>query len=135
MTEYIGNELQEGQELRAGNGLKAESGVVAYVDGNGNFIIEDQSKTPPLCLWQTSTTAKDARLRVTKEGDIVLCDAGNSIVWNANTKGLTDGPFRLVLRDDGNLVLYGINDVPVWASHTSTVETVTDLAHMVGASE
>lgn len=38
--------------------------------------------------------------------------------WSSATQGRGEAPFQLKMQRDGNLVLYGADDKPIWASLT-----------------
>jgi hypothetical protein len=43
----------------------------------------------------------------------------SNIIWQSNTKGKGEGPFRLALQEDGNVVIYDRKNTPTWASNTN----------------
>jgi hypothetical protein len=50
-----------------------------------------------------------------QDGNLVLYK-GKEALWDANTQG--QGGVRLIMQDDGNLVLYTVGMQPIWASGT-----------------
>jgi len=40
-------------------------------------------------------------------------------VWASNTHGKGQAPHRLIMQDDGNLVIYDANNHPTWDSKTN----------------
>jgi len=56
-------------------------------------------------------------LQLQTDGNLVLYENGNGVVWSTNTNG--QNAAYLVLQVDGNLVLYGENGTVLWASETS----------------
>ncbi|MFD0532324.1 hypothetical protein ACFQ1I_46420 [Kitasatospora arboriphila] len=72
-------------------------------------------------LWATGTAQQvigDYSHRYAQmqyDGNFVVYD-GNTPVWASNTAGFPEA--RLVLQDDGNLVIYSGSGQPVWSSNT-----------------
>jgi len=63
-----------------------------------------------------SWTAGDYSLRFTRVGNLELWDdTANRLLWQSKTTGAAVG---FTMQDNGNLVIYGENEVPLWASHS-----------------
>jgi hypothetical protein len=113
------------------------------MQGDGNLVIYSVRGRP---LWASNTSGRSgARMIVQNDGNVVVYDSANHPLWATNTvvpgqpmspsqgdrllpnQGLevgasitsADGRFRFVLQSDGNLVLYGPGNVPLWASNTN----------------
>lgn len=54
--------------------------------------------------------------RLTDEGRFILYNSSGTL-WTAPTQNKAPG-YELIMQDDGHLVLYDRNNVPVWASRT-----------------
>lgn len=51
------------------------------------------------------------------DGNLVVTDINDSVIWSSNSKKY-NGPYKLVLQEDRNLVIYG-NKEPLWATCTN----------------
>jgi len=123
------------------NGHTKVWNVVMQTDGN--LVIYDCHNHP---LWASNTNGKPgASLIVQNDGNVVIYDTGNHPLWASNTvvpaqpaaptqagrllpgQGLlpgqsiksADGRFKFIMQADGNLVLYGPQGQPIWASGTN----------------
>lgn len=122
------------------NGHSNVYDVVMQIDGN--LVIYDTSNNP---IWASYTDGNPgAFLVVNIDGNAVIYDAKNETIWATDTvvpatppgptlhdrllsgQGLlpgdsidsADSEYKLTLRSDGNLVQYGPNNQPIWASNT-----------------
>jgi hypothetical protein len=113
------------------------------MQGDGNLVIYDAHGHP---FWASNTSGKPgAWLIVQTDGNAVIYGANGQPLWATNTvvpaqpgtpndptkmlpgQGLlvghsvhsADGRFTFVLQADGNLVLYGPQNQPLWASGTA----------------
>jgi len=48
----------------------------------------------------------------------VVYDSNNAPTWASGTDGKGEGPYKLKMQKDGNLVLYDANKEATWASGT-----------------
>lgn len=39
-------------------------------------------------------------------------------IWASNSNNKGTSPYRLILQTDGNLVIYDIHHIPIWATNT-----------------
>ncbi|XP_058782012.1 putative receptor protein kinase ZmPK1 [Vicia villosa] len=69
---------------------------------------------------------KRSTLSLLKTGNLVLTDAGHSIVWSTNTNSSKSKPLELFLYDTGNLVLRELNKngVILWQSFDFPTDTL-----------
>uniref|UniRef100_A0A0C9S462 Receptor-like serine/threonine-protein kinase n=1 Tax=Wollemia nobilis TaxID=56998 RepID=A0A0C9S462_9CONI len=65
---------------------------------------------------------RNSRLRLQKDGDLVLSDAGGTVVWRTNTKGHRVREVKLP--NTGNLVLLGSSADILWQSFDSPTDTL-----------
>jgi len=71
-------------------------------------------------LYTTATNDTGAtHLLVQKDHDVVIYDDNQKAQWKSGTEGQGEGKVRLVLQDDGNLVLLDASDTNLWATNTS----------------
>jgi streptogrisin D len=106
--------LASGQSLWANQNLLSASGQYsAVLQGDGNFVV--YGPTPGAVRWYSSTGgAGDASLVIQTDGNMVEY-AGYSVAWYTGTSGSGNGN-RLVMRDDGNLILYSSSNVALWSN-------------------
>ena len=101
----------------------------AIVQGDGNFVVYAPGDRP---IWASNTHGPSenfpyVHLTVQGDGNLVLYNPYNPgqnerPIWASNTCGRDSNP-RLVLEDDGNLVLLGSKferDI-LWASNSSQI--------------
>lgn len=58
------------------------------------------------------------RLLVQNDGNLVIYDSRDTAIWNSETGGQGEAPYKLRMQGDGNLVLYDVNDQALWATGT-----------------
>ena len=82
---------------------------------DGNLVVYDGT-TP---LWASGTNQPSQyTTRITSDGEYILKDDNNRVLWGSKTAGKGIAPFTLQMRDDGNLVLYDSLNKALWASGT-----------------
>ena len=56
------------------------------------------------------------------DGDLILYTSNHFVpqhaLWSSKTNGKGTAPYRLVMQDDDNLVVYDTWNAPTWASYT-----------------
>ena len=62
-----------------------------------------------------------------------MYDQLNNPIWSSFTNGRGAGSVRLVMEDDGNLVLYDQNKSSLWASNTAAKSVVDIVGDLVSA--
>jgi len=71
---------------------------------------------------QIVTPACAAKLAISGDGNAVLSDVSNGkVYWSSDTAGKGVAPFRLVMQNDGNLVLSDSRSTSLWSSRTTGV--------------
>ena len=120
---------------------------VAKMQNDGNFVVYGNNYP----LWNAGPNAGSPwRLTVQIDGNVVrysgvprtlgnascgACPGGTcpcSPTWSSGTsnQGSVNGPFRLVMQNDGNLVLYNNADNAPWAAGTLQAGYPTEIADM-----
>ena len=95
----------------------------AVLQSDGNFVLY-KSLTRKQPLWATNTwmidNPKPFRLKLTDYGALILSDKEGNTVWNSDSgyKG-SEGNYKLIIQNDGNMVIYDANNQPTWATCTS----------------
>ncbi|KAI6689075.1 hypothetical protein NL676_025903 [Syzygium grande] len=134
--------LHRGSSLSVDNPddvLISNSGVFSagfYPVGENAYCFAVWFSRPP-CSGQNCTivwmanrdkpvNGRHSKLSLKKNGNLVLTDAGQAIVWAQNTVSLSSSPVhQLQLLDSGNLVLRDReNRVTVWQSFDSPTDTL-----------
>ncbi|XP_076923775.1 putative receptor protein kinase ZmPK1 [Bidens hawaiensis] len=104
-------------------------GVNAYCFSIWFSEFDLQHDKNPTVVWMANrdvpVNGKHSKLSLYKDGNLVLKDADNSIVWSTETKA-TNGSLSLQLEDTGNLVLYQVNGHPyvLWQSFDHPTDTL-----------
>ena len=111
------NQLRSGETLHATGGtLQAPTRPVRLVmqpDGDSSC-----SSPGPEKLWSSGTAGKGATHAQMRAGGNLVLVGHRATVWDTKTSGHRGA--RLVVQDDGNLVVYGADNSIVWQSGTVT---------------
>ncbi|CAN1815514.1 Putative receptor protein kinase ZmPK1 [Linum perenne] len=87
------------------------------------WFIDDENAT---VVWSanrdTPVNGKYSELAVQSSGNLVLTDAGRTVVWETKTTSFSSP--RLLLLDSGNLVLRNSNGVILWQSFDFPTDTL-----------
>lgn len=109
----IPDHTDAGTVLHAGDKLQSSNGYVAYMQGDGNFVVYNPSGT---AVWNTHTAGHPgAHLSVQVDGNVVLYASNGDALWSTKTASRDMVPSKLVMQGDGNLVLYA-GTVALWSS-------------------
>lgn len=124
VSNYTNTGLGSGKMLKEGGFLMSpDSQSVVAVGRNGNLNLYSNFKP----IWTASSAgAKNTKLLMQPDGNLVLYDANNKPLWNTVTSG-NPGAW-LAIQTDGNLVVYSQNSVPLWASYT--IHTPSHLSYI-----
>ncbi len=77
------------------------SGKTAFTECNNNIVSENNR-----CKLKTQT-----------DGNLVLYD-NDAPIWSSGTYNRGNAPYKTLMQQDGNYVLYDVSLVPLWASGT-----------------
>ncbi len=114
--------LDQDQRIGSNNGK-----YFAIMQGDGNFVLysvkgqNGRNRDFPIWASNTNNKPRTAPVRVVMQhdGNAVLYDSKNKVLWASNSNGKGRPPYNLVMQDDGNLVLYDTSNSPKWASNTN----------------
>jgi hypothetical protein len=67
--------------------------------------------------WSIHAKPETVRLRMRSDGDLVLVDADEHVLWDSHTSGHPGA--RVLMQDDGNLVVSGTDGRALWSSNTT----------------
>ena len=110
------NVLGPGQTLAAGRRLHAPTRPVTLVmQADGDLVL---LKSGAETLWSAGTAGKGATHAEMRTGGNLALVGSRKVVWQTKTNGHRGA--RLVVQDDGNLVVYGADRSVVWQSGTVT---------------
>jgi len=125
-SQRFGDTLNENQRMKGNEKLISNNGrYSAIMQADGNFVVYGGTR-----LWASNTFALNSTCYLTlqSDGNLVLYDAFNKALWASGTNGRRHHshqghhhhhhPLRLVMQDDGNLVLYS-GTTPLWATNTN----------------
>ena len=101
--------------LRNGDRLTSKNGkYVLRMQRDGNLVLYCNGKTP---IWVSGTYRKTVLegLHFQHDSNLVLYDKTGPI-WASMTHGT--GASKLIVQNDGNVVLYTPSNKPVWATNT-----------------
>ncbi|XP_020211599.1 putative receptor protein kinase ZmPK1 [Cajanus cajan] len=102
------------------------AGFIQVGDNAFCFAVCFTRSNPPTVLWMANrdvpVNGKASRLSLWKNGNLVLTDAGETIVWTTAT--VSSSNLHLKLRNDGNLLLLTSKHTVVWQSFDSPTDTL-----------
>lgn len=102
--------------------------IMALFQPDGNFVVYDISTNcTPMencrVVWSSHTYWHYPRgnlpgktLIWQTDGNLIIRDKNNVVVWDTGGRDLNLKPYKLVLQNDSNLVIYDKNNNPAWAS-------------------
>ncbi|MCO5603521.1 hypothetical protein L7F22_057672 [Adiantum nelumboides] len=111
---YCGQELLKEQHLRSRNG-----NYTLVMQGDGNFVSYKATTHPATPIWHANTTRQGVSAKLLNDGRLVVLNAAGAHAWASPAGPLPIDNYRLVMQNDGNVVLYTSADVPVWSTHSS----------------
>lgn len=104
--------LLKGSELQRGQGLVSRNGRFrAFMEETGNFVLYVNERQ----LFSTRTSGRGVKLALRNDGNLVVVDKRDQIVWQSNTPNLAD---YLACQNDGNLALVDSNGDVRWTTET-----------------
>lgn len=105
--------------LKKGKYLLSKNGAFKFIlQDNGNLEILCQNKA----LWSSETTSENVNfMYFKKSGKLVLYGKDETDLWSRPTETSHNLPKRLILQDDGNLVLVDKFGSAVWATGTNGI--------------
>lgn len=93
----------------------------AVLQGDGNFVVYKGETIAENALFETATNPAvnphPYTAIISNDGSLQIKDNDREIVYQA--VAWKTGGTRLVMQDDGNLVIYNDEDEPTWASNTN----------------
>ena len=93
----------------------------ACMQSDGNFVIyPGNTKSTDAIHWQSNKLAENSKLCMQADGNLVAYGGtdGNAY-WSSETN--TTNPsshYTAVMKDDGNFVIYDVNDKQIWTTDT-----------------
>ncbi|KAL5559094.1 hypothetical protein UlMin_035305 [Ulmus minor] len=111
--------------LVSSNGVFSAGFVPVGVNAYG-FSVRFMKSSALTIIWMANrdqpVNGKGSKLLLTKNGNLVLLDAGRVSLWSTKTDSIS--PVKLHLRDNGNLVLITSENVVLWESFKSPTDTL-----------
>lgn len=109
----------EAKELRSNNGrfrfvVQDDGSLVLYMDSDAIWAIYQGSASPPV------SDDLATRLFLQGDGNLFVVHRARGVIWASNTaRADIPGPFKLMMQDDGNCVLYDGHEEQRWSTKTS----------------
>lgn len=103
------------------------------VSRNGMFRFVNQTDGD-LCIykqnggveWASGTQGKGSgNVYMQRDGNLVLYNTYGDVsspgapMWASKMCGRGTGPYKLIMQDDGNLVIHDVDHIPIWATNTA----------------
>ena len=109
--------LKVGVRLKSGYQIVSKNGRYEFIQMKGGDarIYDRLSDTP---LWSNAVEGKYLRTWLSGTGKLVTATASGKLKWVSHNKGKKKAT-KVVLRNDGVLVLYTKSGKPIWSSKTS----------------
>ena len=119
------SELAAGNSLRSGDRLTSPNGrFTLYMQPDGNLVLYDGPLTVATAYWATGTWTLPPEQRPTRadmqnDGHLVLYNDANQPAWGSGVFGPQFAGAKLVLHDNGNLVIHGPDGSAIWSTDTA----------------
>ncbi|KAF8924833.1 hypothetical protein BGZ58_001389 [Dissophora ornata] len=117
------NTLISGKSISSnGSPTQVTSGIgniANFIDGS--FCTTVLAGVDRYTCWGETSTPGPYQAHLETNGNLCLCDANGINYACTGPTGPNDGQYRMVMQDDGNLVIYRGRDFtqPIWASRTN----------------
>ena len=106
------------------NGLLKKGNFLTSKNGKLKLILQEDGNLEILCgghsIWSTNTyNFAIEELHFSREGKLLILNKDKSIAKNImSSSDNTNGAEKLILQDDGNLVIYNNDNQPLWSTGT-----------------
>ncbi|EFJ37163.1 hypothetical protein SELMODRAFT_403316 [Selaginella moellendorffii] len=122
------NTLYCGQVLGTDKSLTSNNGACfVCMQGDGNMCLYPSAKPDSAhCLWASGSWHKGFDCLVTPNGQLVVRSKFGEAVYTSPGH-FPEDIYKLVVENDGDMVLYSSKDVPVW--HTNTSDSLIKFLH------
>jgi hypothetical protein len=79
-------------------------------------------------IWSSqSPNPKPGEAIIQNDGNFTLRDANNSQYWATDTYGKGQGPYRMLIQENKDLVLYDKNNTIIWNSFSHPVKEIKEI--------
>jgi hypothetical protein len=114
----ISNNLAKNSILRGYHLVSNNDRFILLMQSDGNLVGYDRAYTPMQPFWSSATNNSAGFLtKIGSDADVKLSTSGNTLLWRTNTSS-TNEPFRLIMQNDRNIVLYDASYTALWHSVT-----------------
>src|SRR5262249_41254351 len=124
-----GNDMQPGEALFPGGSLFSTNGNYQFTYQNdGNLVLYKKlSDGTWRAEWFTSTNRANpgALILEANDGRLSMVDSSGNVVWQSDVFNISYANSRLVVQDDGNVVIYTPSSGVVWTTNTWAQSLVT----------
>ena len=113
-VDVYGSQLRSPEFLSAGGRLQSPNGSATFqMQADGNLVLYVAGKA----TWSSRTTGHPgAYLAIQSDGNLVVYAQGRAL-WSSRT-AKQDPPVRLIVQDDGTVVLYSASGRALWSTGT-----------------
>jgi hypothetical protein len=75
-------------------------------------------------IWRSDTAGSGGEyLKMRSDGNLCIYDKAGGVKWaSGSNKGAAGAPYKLVVLDEGNLVIYNKDMIAIWAAHPWSVK-------------
>lgn len=91
------------------------TGYTLVFQNDGNLVLYNLKNSSKEVVWATGTNGTAETFKALKNGNFALFNSKNEQIWSTKTSGRN----RLVLEEDGNLVVYSLRDEIVFQTETT----------------
>ena len=92
------------------------------MQNDGNFVIYRTYGSDGVSIWSTGTsgTGPGNHIKLTHDAELIIYKSSGSVAWRADAlyEEWPISPARLVMQNDGNLVLI-VDHMKIWSSKTA----------------
>lgn len=111
--------LETGQSLQPGDRITSNNGNNSFVaQADGNLVIYREPGA--VAIWWSNTAGRHlAHATLTDSGAFVAFQDDTTYYWATSTLNKITGPCKMVMHDDGNLIVFDNSPQLLWASMSS----------------
>lgn len=123
-----GHILAAGESLLPGQQRQSTNGIYRLLyQHDGNLVLY---KNGNQALWHSKTHGKSAgKVEMRYSGELVILNAQNVKIWSSNTNRPENRGSRVIVQNDGNLVIYSRTNEVLW--FTGTIQNPPNVSNVL----